>query len=310
MTETVRLGVIVPSVNIVVEGWYPRAVPEGVSVHFARMLIADGSSPEKIIAMDREDGMRAIGQIASCRPHAVAYGCTASSIVQGHAFDERLRGEIRHIAGAPTTTATDSIFAACRALGLKKVTAISPYTEAVDTAEHQFFAEGGIETVAGAHLGITDGFASPNPNPRRSWSWRSAPGTRNPTGWSPHASISALIRLSRRLRRGPESRSSPRPRECCGTCCGLPASRPRSTATAGCCVSIRKPWQSEVCRTARIGAPFRCWPRDGGIEITPHPRDPDPSALLGNIPASVSHPARIARPMIRRGWLERGPGTR
>ena len=150
MTEAIRLGVIVPSVNIVVEEWYPRVVPDGVSVHFARMLIGGGSSPEKIIAMDREDGMRAIRQIASCRPHAVAYGCTASSIIQGHAFDERLRGEIRHIAGAPATTATDSIFTACRALGLKRVTAISPYTEAIDEAEHRFFAAGGVETVAGA----------------------------------------------------------------------------------------------------------------------------------------------------------------
>jgi len=110
MTGAVRLGIIVPSVNIVVEEWYPRVVPDGVSVHFARMLIADGSSPDKIIAMDREDGVRAIKQVATCRPHAVAYGCTASSIIQGHAFDERLRGEIRHIAGVPATTATDSIF--------------------------------------------------------------------------------------------------------------------------------------------------------------------------------------------------------
>jgi biotin/methionine sulfoxide reductase len=47
--------------------------------------------------------------------------------------------------------------------------------------------------------------------------------------------------------------------------------------------------------------------RDQGIEVVPHPRDADPSALLGNIPASVSHKARVARPMIRRGWLERGP---
>jgi biotin/methionine sulfoxide reductase len=49
--------------------------------------------------------------------------------------------------------------------------------------------------------------------------------------------------------------------------------------------------------------------RDGGIEIVPHPRDSDPSPLLGNIPASVSHRARIAEPMIRRGWLERGSGA-
>src|SRR5215472_2432977 len=85
--------------------------------------------------MDREDGERAIRQIASCRPHVIAYGCTASSIVQGHAFDERLRSKIRHIAGVPATTATDSIFTACRALDLRRATAISPYIEAVDEAE-------------------------------------------------------------------------------------------------------------------------------------------------------------------------------
>ena len=49
--------------------------------------------------------------------------------------------------------------------------------------------------------------------------------------------------------------------------------------------------------------------RDGGVEVVPHPRDPNPSPLLGNIPASVSHHARVARPMIRRGWLEGGPGA-
>src|ERR1700736_5206435 len=54
---------------------------------------------------------------------------------------------------------------------------------------------------------------------------------------------------------------------------------------------------------------FSALVRDGGVEIVPHPRDPNPSALLGNIPASLSHRARIARPMVRRGWLEGGPGA-
>jgi biotin/methionine sulfoxide reductase len=44
------------------------------------------------------------------------------------------------------------------------------------------------------------------------------------------------------------------------------------------------------------------------IKIVPHPRDPAPSPLLGNIPASVTHRARIARPAVRRGWLQNGPG--
>jgi len=161
----IRLGVIVPSVNIVVEAWYPQVVPAGVSVHFARMLMPDGTSPERIIEMDRTDGVHSIHQITSCRPHAIAYGCTASSIVQGHAFDAHLREEIRSIAGVPGTSATNSIFAACAKLGMKRVTAISPYVQAVDEAEHRFFAEGGIETVAGAHMGITDGFRLAEPTP-------------------------------------------------------------------------------------------------------------------------------------------------
>ncbi|MGE0716061.1 MAG: molybdopterin-dependent oxidoreductase, partial [Alphaproteobacteria bacterium] len=48
--------------------------------------------------------------------------------------------------------------------------------------------------------------------------------------------------------------------------------------------------------------------RGDELTITPHPADPDPSPLLRNIAASARHKARIARPMARRGWLERGPG--
>ncbi len=165
MTDGIRLGVIVPSVNCVVEAWYPSVLPPGVSAHFARMLMPSGTSPERIVEMDRTDGKRAILQLNSCRPHAIAYGCTASSIVQGHEFDAHVREEMRQITGAPATTATDSIFAACRALGLKRVTAISPYPEAVDAEEHKFFAEGGIATVSGACLGITDGFRLAEPGP-------------------------------------------------------------------------------------------------------------------------------------------------
>jgi len=47
---------------------------------------------------------------------------------------------------------------------------------------------------------------------------------------------------------------------------------------------------------------------DGEIVVTPHPADPAPSPLLGNIPGAVRHATRVARPAVRRGWLEHGPG--
>lgn len=45
-----------------------------------------------------------------------------------------------------------------------------------------------------------------------------------------------------------------------------------------------------------------------GIEVTPSPRDPAPSAVLGNIAGAVRHPARVAQPVVREGWLIDGPG--
>jgi maleate isomerase len=161
----VRLGLIVPSVNTVVEPWFAHAAPPRVSVHAARMLLADNLSPEKIVEMDREQGMLAIRQIASCRPHAVAYCCTASSVVQGHAYDKHLRAEITRITGVPSTTATSSILDAFLKLGVTRITVVSPYTDEVDKAEHCFFAAAGIEVMSSGNLNIADSFRLADPSP-------------------------------------------------------------------------------------------------------------------------------------------------
>ncbi len=68
------------------------------------------------------------------------------------------------------------------------------------------------------------------------------------------------------------------------------------------------PRSSGVPATSHWGA-FRVRAQPGGdIEVTAHPDDPAPSPLLGNVPAGLRHATRVARPAIRRGWLERGPG--
>ena len=45
---------------------------------------------------------------------------------------------------------------------------------------------------------------------------------------------------------------------------------------------------------------------EGGrmVEAVPHPADPDPSPLLGGVAGAVHHRSRVARPAVRRGWLE------
>ncbi|NKS50577.1 molybdopterin guanine dinucleotide-containing S/N-oxide reductase [Rhodococcus hoagii] len=48
---------------------------------------------------------------------------------------------------------------------------------------------------------------------------------------------------------------------------------------------------------------------DGDVRVVhPYAGDADPSPILGNLPGSVRHRARITGPAVRRGWLESGPG--
>ena len=48
--------------------------------------------------------------------------------------------------------------------------------------------------------------------------------------------------------------------------------------------------------------------QDDQLVLTPHPTDPHPNKVIQNLSGALRHKARVARPMIRRGWLENGPG--
>jgi maleate isomerase len=161
-----RLGVIVPSVNTVVEPWFSAVVPPGVAVHTSRMLLDNCLTPEAVRRMDDEEGTRAALQIASCRPDAIAYCCTASSIVQGFEYDKHLQSGLAERTGRRCFTAVRAIIEALRAVGARKIAVASPYPDAIDRMEHQFFVRAGFEIVGAANLGITDSFRLADPTPK------------------------------------------------------------------------------------------------------------------------------------------------
>jgi biotin/methionine sulfoxide reductase len=54
---------------------------------------------------------------------------------------------------------------------------------------------------------------------------------------------------------------------------------------------------------------FRAEVRDGRvIGVRPFEKDPNPSPIIRSIPDALYNRSRVAQPMIRRGWLEDGPG--
>jgi maleate isomerase/arylmalonate decarboxylase len=149
-----KLGLIVPPTNTVNEAEWARMAPEGVTIHVARMrLHADTTSAEgkRQLYADIE---KAVRDLAAASVDAVAYGCTAGSMVMPL---ERLTDFMSGVAGVPCVATAPSLVHACRALGAARVALATPYHDALNEHERHFLAENGIDVVALAGLGIGAG---------------------------------------------------------------------------------------------------------------------------------------------------------
>ncbi len=160
----VRLGVILPSVNTVVEAWYPAMLPPQVSMHVARMLLPEPLTAANVEKMDRLSEQSAFAQIQGCRPHSIVYGCFASSVLGGTEYDARLRARLEAQTGVPVATAASALLEACRTSGLRRVGVCSPYPDDLDLAERQYLAAQGLEILGHVNLRISNSFGLSEPD--------------------------------------------------------------------------------------------------------------------------------------------------
>ena len=151
-----KIGVIVPPTNTVNEAEWNRMAPEGISIHAARMALhADTASADgkKLLFNDVE---KATKDLAQAQLDAIAYGCTAGSMVLPITELSEFMSEI---AGRPCVTTAASIVNALKALSITKVALATPYHEALNNHEIEFLAQTGIKVVHEQGLGIGGGGA-------------------------------------------------------------------------------------------------------------------------------------------------------
>jgi maleate isomerase/arylmalonate decarboxylase len=149
-----KIGLIVPPTNTVNEAEWARMAPEGVTIHATRMrLHADTQSPEgeRQLYADIDKATR---DLAVASLDAIAYSCTAGSMVMPLA---KLTDHMAGIAGVPCVATAPSLVHACGALGVARVALATPYHDALNEHERQFLAENGIEVVGLKGLGIGAG---------------------------------------------------------------------------------------------------------------------------------------------------------
>ena len=153
-----RFGVIVPSVNTVLERELYGLGLEDVSFHFARVRSERGSD-EAILRRMADDAPAAAALLADARPERIVYACTSGSLVGGPGFDRELGARIFDRTGIPATTTATQVLESFRCLGVSSVAVGTPYLDWVTRAEADFFEAAGYSVTSTTSLGLVDGQA-------------------------------------------------------------------------------------------------------------------------------------------------------
>jgi maleate isomerase len=162
-----RVGIILPSVNTVMEAWFPRAVPEGVSFHTARIPLAGDECSNPLDALDQmaKYEIGAAKMLVDCECDVIMYVCTAATLMRGRAYDLALMRKITAETGIPCCTVTHAILQALEHFSAQRLSIISPYSKAIEEREAAFFTQCGLEVLNIEGLGIDDGREMADPSP-------------------------------------------------------------------------------------------------------------------------------------------------
>lgn len=153
-----RVGVIVPSSNTTVEADFMLALPDGVFVHTARMFLAE-TTAEAERRMINDHVPTAVTDLATLRPHVVAFACTSAGAVLGAAGEAALIDSIARETAAPVVSTNDAVGKAIERHGKKRIAVLTPYVDELNDAIRAGLERRGLTVVHIAGLGMTENFA-------------------------------------------------------------------------------------------------------------------------------------------------------
>ena len=149
---TKRVGVIVPSVNTVIEDELRTQLPADVSVSNARVTLGRrGGDPRRELEAFGAAATREARKLADAAVDAIAIACTAASIVRGQQFDGDLRRGISAETGTVVITATSAMLDALTVLQAQRVLLLTPYEAWLHELEVSYLEQAGF-SVAAARL--------------------------------------------------------------------------------------------------------------------------------------------------------------
>ncbi|HDZ36389.1 MAG TPA: maleate cis-trans isomerase, partial [Thermococcus sp.] len=149
-----RLGLIVPSSNTTMEMELHSALPEGVSLHTARVPLKNVTEDElvKMNAMAIESAKL----LRDAGVELILYGCTSGSFIGGKDYEKEIEANIEEEVNVPVVSTSTAIVEALKILDAHSILVITPYTDEINQREREFLEANDFEVLDIRGLGIED----------------------------------------------------------------------------------------------------------------------------------------------------------
>lgn len=158
-----RIGMLVPSGNIVAEEQVRAMLPVDIALHVTRLPLTDSS--EKALGKMTDSLPQAAQMLADARVDLIAFNCTAVSTRSPDA-DSEIARRITQVTGAPALTTGEALVAGLRALQARRVVLVTPYLAPIVEREAAFLTHHGFETLAAVGAGIDSNWDMAQADPK------------------------------------------------------------------------------------------------------------------------------------------------
>lgn len=161
MTRAIRIGLLTPSSNTVLEPMSTAIVAEmpGVTLHFSRFRVTEIALSDAALAQfDDTAVLQAAALLADARVDAIAWSGTSASWL-GFDRDVALCRRIQDATGIPATSSVLALNEALARTGVRRLGLLTPYRDDVQARITANYAGLGVACVAERHLRLQDNFS-------------------------------------------------------------------------------------------------------------------------------------------------------
>jgi maleate isomerase len=156
-----RLGLVVPPENPTAEPEFRHFLGSGTHLYTSRFPVLPGTGLREMLETYNRVLPQVLDGFGQMRLDAAVVACSASHYLLGPEGDRAFCAELSDRAGFPVVSSTLAILAACEALGLERLTLVSPYEPWLTDLSRGYWEKAGLTVVQVVPVPAGDGHYNP-----------------------------------------------------------------------------------------------------------------------------------------------------